>query len=93
LGFLVYSKYLLPLVAVVLALSLGSLAFRARRRRGYRPLVLGLLAAAAILGGKFAWTSEWLLYSGITLLVAASVWNSWPHKTVAHACPACTPGS
>jgi hypothetical protein len=28
-SFLIYSKYLLPVVAVMLALSLGSLAFRA----------------------------------------------------------------
>lgn len=93
LAFLIYSKYLLPVVAAVLTLSLGSLAFRARQRRGYGPFGLGLVGAAAILSGKFVWTSEWLLYSGISLLVAASVWNSWRHKTVAHACPACTPES
>lgn len=89
LSFLIYSKYLLPVVAVLLALSLGSLAFRARQRRGYAPFALGLLAAAVILGGKFAWESEWLLYSGISLLVAASVWNSWPLRAIEQTCPAC----
>ena len=89
LGFLIYSKYLLPVVVVVLTLSLGSLAFRARRRRGYGPFALGVLAAAVVLSGKFAWESEWLLYSGIGLLVASSVWNSWPLKAIEQTCPAC----
>lgn len=51
--------------------------------------MLGLLAAAVILGGKFAWESEWLLYSGISLLMAASVWNSWPLRAIGQVCPAC----
>lgn len=89
LGFLIYSKYLVPVVSVMLALSLGSLAFRARQRRGYGPFALGLLAAAVVLSGKFAWESEWLLYSGIGLLVAASVWNSWPLRAREQPCPAC----
>ena len=93
LGFLIYSKYLFPVVTVGLALSLGSLVFRARQRRGYAPLWLGLLAAAVILGGKFVWTSSWLLYLGIASLIAASVRNAWPHKTVSQGCPACSPGS
>ena len=93
LGFLIYSKYLFPVVTVGLALSLGSLVFRARQRRGYAPFWLGLLAAAVILGGKFVWTSSWLLYLGIASLIAASVRNAWPHKTVSQGCPACSPGS
>lgn len=92
LGFLIYSKYLLPVVALVLTLSLGSLAFRARQRRGYGPFVLGLVAAAVILSGKFAWESEWSLYSGISLLVAASVWNSWPLRAREQPCPVCATG-
>ena len=92
LGFLIYSRYLLPVVAAVLALSLGSLAFRARQRRGYGPFWLGLASTAMILSGKFAWPSSWLLDSGIALLLAASVWNSWPRKTVRQASPACCAG-
>ena len=80
LTFLLSSRYLLPLTAAVLCLALVSLAWRARSRRGYGPFGLGLLAAGLILGGKFAWSSNPLTYGGVALLVAASVWNSWPRQ-------------
>lgn len=77
---LLSSRYLLPLTAAVLCLALVSLAWRARARRGYGPFGIGLLATALILGGKFAWSSNALAYGGAALLVAASVWNSWPRR-------------
>lgn len=90
LGFLVGSMYLLPLSIVFLALAVGVLFFRARVRRGYGPFVVGVLASAVILVGKFVLDSAPATYGGIALLVAASVWNSWPRKAVARvACPAC----
>jgi len=78
LGFLVSGVYLLPLTAAFLLLAVGSLAFRAQGRHGYGPLVLGMLAAGVILFGKFSLASDPVLYAGLGLLVAASVWNSWP---------------
>ncbi len=92
LGFLLESAYLLPLTAAFLALALVALGYRARRRRGYGPLGLGLAAAGLILGGKFVLGSSPLLYLGAALLVAASVWNSWPRKAAAAgACASCAP--
>ncbi len=87
-GFIDYTPYLLPLTAVFLLLTLGMLAWRARSRRGYRPFVLGALAAAIVLVGKFGLDSDLALYGGITLLVGASLWNAWP-KRAASACAAC----
>lgn len=90
LGFLVDTAYLFPLTMVFLLVAVGSLAFRAQRRRGYGPFVGGLAAAVVLLAGKFALESDVVMYSGIGLLVAASLWNAWPAKmNVPGSCPAC----
>jgi hypothetical protein len=86
--FLMDASWLLPLTAGALLLALVGLGFRARRRRGFGPLLLGTVAAAGILLGKFVFELNVALYSGTALLVAASVWNSWPKKQ-AVACDAC----
>lgn len=78
LGFLISTKYLLPFTVAFLALALGALAFRAKKRHGYKPLVLGVVAAGGILAGKFHWESNLVLYSAVGLLVVSSVWNAWP---------------
>ena len=90
LGFLVDTTYLLPLTGVFLVGAVGALGFRARRRRGYRPFLLGLLAGASVLVGKFVLDSDAAMYGGIALLVVASLWNAWPKRRDAASCPACT---
>lgn len=80
LGFLISAAYLLPLTLAFLGLTLAALAFRATNRRGFGPFLMGLVAAIAILLGKFLWESKLMIYSGIGMLVAASVWNAWPHR-------------
>ena len=79
LGFLVPNlTYLLPLTVVFLLIAVGTLAIRARQRRGYVPFILGMVAASLILFGKFSLASNPALYAGLGLLILASVWNSWP---------------
>ena len=77
-GFIDYTPYLLALTVLFLLVTLGSLAYRARKRRGYWPFALGTIAAIVVLIGKFALDSDVALYSGITALVAVSLWNAWP---------------
>lgn len=86
--FLMDTAWLLPITAGALVLALGGIAFRARRRRGFGPLALGAVAAAAVMLGKFSLELNAAVYAGTALLVAASVWNSWP-KRQASACDAC----
>jgi len=98
LGFLLKTAWLLPLTTVTLVFVLGSLAFRANRRRGYGPFMLGLLGAGALLVGQFVCSlgtamSEWGIDGGALLLVAASVWNGWPRKrkgVETGECPSCS---
>jgi len=87
LSFLISAKYLLPLTVVFLAITTVALGYRASRRHGYGPFWLGFLAAVVILMGKFFFDAELATYAGVGLLVAASIWNSWPR--LAAAVPSC----
>lgn len=80
LGFIDYTPFLLPVTAVLLAIALIPLAWRAQRRRGYKPLLTGIAGAAMILAGKFWLENQPLYYAGIAVLLAASLWNIWPQK-------------
>jgi len=80
LGFLISTKYLLPLTVTFLAVTATALGFRASRRHGYGPLSLGLVAAALVLIGKFYFDAVQATYGGVGLLIVASVWNSWPRR-------------
>jgi mercuric ion transport protein len=89
LGFLLDTTYLLPLTATFLATAVGALAYRARERRGHTPFALGLLAAAGVLIGKFAFESDRAMYGGLAALVGASLWNTWPIRRPRGQCPEC----
>ncbi len=66
------------LTLAFLAVALAALAFRARARRGYAPLAAGCIASLVVLIGKFGLGIDAMTYSGIAVLVLASVWNVWP---------------
>jgi hypothetical protein len=80
LTFMADTAYLLPLTLVFLTISVGGLVFRASQRRGIGPFALGTLAGVLLLLGKFAVDSEMLAYAGIALLIAASLWKTWPTR-------------
>jgi hypothetical protein len=83
LGFLLSTRYLLALTATFLIVAVGTLGFRASKRHGYGPVSLGLVAAALVLFAKFRLESNAVMYGGLGLLIAASVWNSWPQSAPA----------
>ncbi len=89
LGFLTQTAYLLPLTATFLIVAVGALGFRARKRHGFGPFVTGLAAALIVIVGKFQFESDPAMYGGIALLIAASVWNTWPKRDKTASCPAC----
>lgn len=92
LGFLIETAWLLPLTAIFLGAAVGALAYRARERHGLRPFALGGAAAGLVLIAKFQLDSEPATYAGVALLVAASIWNTWPRRESRSAsCPACAP--
>jgi hypothetical protein len=84
------TAYLMPLTAAFLLVAVAGLGFRARNRRGYRPMLLGLTASSVILFGKFSSDSRAVMYAGLSMLIAASLWNTWPIRS-APQCPQCAP--
>lgn len=92
LGFVNYSPFLLPLTALFLVAVLVTLAWRAKTRRGYAPLAIGVVAAVIVLVGKFHFESDPATYAGIALLVGASLWNAWPRRNQTESCPVCVKG-
>jgi len=80
LGFLIGTTYLLPITTAFFVLTLAVLGFRAKQRRGYGPLLLGLVASVSVLLGKFYFESARASYGGIAVLLVAAVWNAWPRR-------------
>lgn len=93
LGFLVGTAYLLPITGAFLILTLAVLAYRARQRRGYGPVGVGVVGSVAVVIGKFSLESNPIMYGGVSLLVLASVWNAWPRGVSESVCPSCAPGT
>jgi len=93
-GFIPSTAYLFPLTATSLFVAVGALGLGAGRRRGFGPLIVGLIGAAFTMSGKFRMESEILVFGGIGILLAAAVWNAWPRKASTHLpCSACAPDS
>ncbi len=74
--------YLLPLTVASLVVAVAALRFRPRQRRGYGPLAVGLIGGAVLILGKFVLDSNIAGYGGLAGLIGASLWNSWPKKSV-----------
>lgn len=80
LGFLLEVRWLFPITALFLLFAIAALGFRASRRRGFGPFLLGLGASAIVLGGKFGLGIDAATYAGLPLLAGASIWNTWPRR-------------
>ena len=86
LGFTLSAEFLIPLAVLFLGFSLLALGYRAQKRRGYGPLVLGVGGALGVLVGKLLLSSESLSYVALTAIVAAGLWNSWPARKTSTSC-------
>lgn len=84
-----YTEQLAPITLGAIAITLSSLVYRARKRWGYLPFVLGIIGAVSLYFGKFELESNIFMYSGIAILLAASFWNSWPRKAPSGSCGSC----
>jgi hypothetical protein len=76
---------LFVLTLASLALALGAIAFQAFARRRAGALILATIGAASIMGGKFVFNSDGVLYTGVVALIGASAWSAWPIRTKAPA--------
>lgn len=91
-AWLVGETSLMLITVGLLGGALASLAYRAKDRRGSRPLAIGVVAVSLILLEKWWLSSPWLLALGLALLVGASLLNAWPRQaTSLGSCAACAP--
>jgi copper chaperone len=77
LGFLLTERYLAPLIVAFLLIGIASVAWSTRSHRRAGPLIATLLGSAAVIMGRVAGHEHLLLYSGVSVLIAASLWNLW----------------
>ncbi|MDP6442641.1 MAG: hypothetical protein QGG36_16910 [Pirellulaceae bacterium] len=80
LAFLTKTVYLFPLTATCLTFAVGGLVVGANRRQGLPPFFVGAVGATALLIGKFVFGWNPAIYVGVALMLAASLWNSWPSE-------------
>jgi len=88
-GFFDYTPYILPAMALFIVIAIFALAYKAKQRRGYQPLYLGLVASGILLSSKFYWDNDIMMWTGLVLLISSSLWNTWPKQSAEANCPAC----
>ncbi len=76
-GYLLREEVLTPLIVVLLALGVVSMAWSSRAHRRIGPLAATLAGSAAIVAGRLVWEVPLVLYGGIVLILGASLWNVW----------------
>jgi len=80
LSFVNYTAYILPITAVMISISLFTLGWKAKKRRGFAPLFLGIFASLVLMIGKFYLINNYIFAIGAALLIGATVWNIYPKK-------------
>ncbi len=70
-GFLIRDRYLLPILAVFLVISIVGTALSMRKHRRKTPLVVSIVGAVVTFGGILLWPP--IAYVGIALLLLASI--------------------
>src|SRR5262249_36981089 len=90
--FIPTATYLLPMTLGFLVIATAILGIKAHQRRGYVPFLLGVAGSITVLIGRFGFEAQALTYTGIGLVIAASIWNSWPRRPITtDFCHACAP--
>ena len=74
-GFLINDAFLIPLYLGLLALSVWLLYSSARSHGSLTPFWAGLGGALVAFAGL--WILPALVYAGLTVLIASSVWDFW----------------
>jgi len=84
LGFLLSEQVLVPLIATFLLFGVASVGWTTRSHRNPWPLVGTVAGSAGVALGRLVWNISAVLYVGVALIVASSLWNLWlkrPRRT------------
>jgi hypothetical protein len=77
LGFLFNERVLAPLIAVFLGIGVVTIAWSTRSHRRPGPLVATIGGALVVVAARLVWRVPPLMYAGVAVLIAASIWNLW----------------
>ena len=77
LGFMATDRVLAPLIIVAAGISVGSVGLTTMGHRHPGPLTASLIGAGTVVSGRLVWNVPALLYVGLGVLFAASIWNFW----------------
>lgn len=77
-GFVNYTPFVLPGMALLSAVGLFGLFYRARTRRGLAPFWLGVAATAVLFAGCLVPDFHLSLVVAGVLFMGAALWNAWP---------------
>jgi hypothetical protein len=79
LGFIFKGTYFLIIMGIFFSISLFGLWYRAKSRRGFAPFYLGLIGTVFSFLGRI-YNYKLIFYTGIGILIGASIWNLIPKK-------------
>ncbi|MCZ6807979.1 MAG: MerC domain-containing protein [Deltaproteobacteria bacterium] len=82
LGFVLTESVLAPLIVAFLLVGIASIAWTTRSHRRAGPLLTIVTGSAAVVAGRLVWNTPAVLYVGIALVIAASLWNLWLKRPV-----------
>ncbi|GAC1537657.1 MAG: hypothetical protein NVS2B9_04020 [Myxococcales bacterium] len=77
LGVVFNAQVQVAVMLTFLVIGVGTVAWSARSHGQIAPTVVSAVGALAFVGGRIVWTSTPLLYAGVALLLAGSLWNLW----------------
>lgn len=77
LGFVLTESVLAPLIVAFLFVGIASVARTTRSHRRAGPLSMIVAGSGAVVAGRLVWNMPAVLYVGIALVIAASLWNLW----------------
>ncbi len=77
-----YRIWLLPITALWLALTIGLLALGRNPRGRVGSVVLGIVAGAAVLIGRFNLENRIVVIAGLGGLIAATLWRAWARQRI-----------
>src|SRR3954462_5246974 len=80
-----YVEWLYPLLLASLGLHLGLLLAKAHRK-GYGPVVLSLGGGVLILASRIFLPNQFITITGISLIFAGSLWNSFSGAPLKRQC-------
>lgn len=75
LGFVFTPQVQRPLIVFFLTVTLASVAWATRQHKKLGPLMLVLPGSLVIVLARLVWSIPWVLYVGVSCLVAGAVWN------------------